>query len=112
MHLRTVVGIVELTVAYGLDPAIRRWGCPIRQHWGLSAHQQLSPALQDRLAFTVTATGSYEQAAAVAAKWNCPADDATLRAGPTARRARRGADAAAAGQRATRGRSRPAPPAP
>jgi hypothetical protein len=80
MHLRTVVGIVELTVAYGLDPAIRRWGCPIRQHWGLSAHQQLSPALQDRLAFTVTATGSYEQAAAVAAKWNCPADDATLHA--------------------------------
>ncbi len=80
MHLRTVVGVVELCVWHGRDPATRRWACPIRQQWGLSAHQQLSPGLQDRLAFTVTATGSYEQAAAVAAKWNAPSDDATLHA--------------------------------
>jgi len=80
MRLRTVVGVVELSVAYGLDPQTRHWGCPIRQHWALLPHQQLSPALQERLAFTVTATGSYEQAAAVATKWNCPADDATLHA--------------------------------
>ena len=78
MHLRTVVGVVELSVWYGRDPATPHWGCPIRQHWGLSAHQQLSPALQDRFAFTVTATGSYEQAAAVATNWDCPADDTTL----------------------------------
>lgn len=80
MHLRTVVGVVELQVWYGYDPATQRWGCPIRQHWGLSAHQQLSPGLQERLAFTVTATGTYTQAAAVAAKWGCLTDDATLHA--------------------------------
>jgi hypothetical protein len=80
MRLRTVVGVVELRVWHGLDPAARRWGCPLRQHWGLRAHQQLSPGLQDRLAFTVTATGTFEQAAAVAAKWGSPVSDATLHA--------------------------------
>lgn len=38
----------------------------------------MSPALEDKLAFTVTATVSYEGAAAVAGKWNCPVDDSTL----------------------------------
>ena len=80
MHLRTAVGVVELRVWYGLNPATRHWGCPTRQHWGLSAHQQFSPGLQDRLAFTATATGSYERAAAVAAKWGCPSDDTTIHA--------------------------------
>ncbi len=80
MHLRTTVGLVELTVWYGLDPATRHWGCPIRQQWQLTAHQQLSPGFQHRLAFTVTATGTYEQAAAVAAQWGGPMDDATLHA--------------------------------
>jgi hypothetical protein len=36
--------------------------------------------LQERLAFTATATGSYEQAAAVAARWGCPVDDSTIHA--------------------------------
>ena len=81
MHLHTNVGRVELTVSYGYDPGTGHWGCPLRQRWGLTAHQQRSPALEDRLAFTVTATGTYEQAAAVARKWGCPvADDATLHA--------------------------------
>lgn len=38
----------------------------------------MSPVLEDRLAFTVTATGSYEEAAAVAQKWGCGVDDSTL----------------------------------
>ncbi len=58
MALRTVVGIVELDVLHGQDPTDARWGCPIREHWGLSAHQQLSLALEDKLAFTITATAS------------------------------------------------------
>jgi hypothetical protein len=29
MRLRTVVGIVELRVWYGLDPAKRHWGCEV-----------------------------------------------------------------------------------
>ena len=80
MHLRTAGGSVELRVYHGRDPSLGRWGGPIRQQWGLSAHQQLSPGLQERLAFTVTATGTYAQAAAVAAKWGCPIDEATLKA--------------------------------
>jgi hypothetical protein len=78
MHLRTVVGVVELSVWYGYDPLVRHWGCPVRQQWGLSVHQQFSPGLQERLAFTITATGTYEQAAAVAGRWGCPTDAATL----------------------------------
>jgi hypothetical protein len=80
MRLRTSVGVVELRVWHGIDPGRHQWVCPIRQRWGLSPHQQSSPTLQDKLAFTVTATGSYVQAAAVAAKWGCPTDDATLHA--------------------------------
>jgi len=38
----------------------------------------MSPLLEDKLAFTVTATGSYAEAAAVAQKWGCEADDSTV----------------------------------
>jgi hypothetical protein len=65
---------------YGLDPGTGRWGCPMRQRWGLGPHQEMSPGLEDKLAFTVTATGSYEAAAALAQKWHCEVDDSTLHA--------------------------------
>jgi len=80
MHLRTSVGAVVLTVWHGTDPATGRWGCPIRQRWGLTPHQQCSPALEEKLAFTVTATGTFAQAAAVATKWGCPTAAATVHA--------------------------------
>ena len=80
MHLRSSVGVIELTVWLGQDPSDRHWGCPIREHWGLTAHQQLSPALQEKLAFTATATGSYAEAAVLAAKWGSPVEDSTVRA--------------------------------
>jgi hypothetical protein len=38
----------------------------------------MSPALEDKLAFTLTATGSYAEAAAVAQKWGCEVEDSTL----------------------------------
>jgi len=80
MGLSTAVGIIKLKIWYGLDPGSGRWGNPMRQRWGLSPHQELSPALEDKLAFTVTATGSYEEAALVAQKWHCRVDDSTLHA--------------------------------
>lgn len=80
MQLRTAAGLVELQILHGQDPADRHWGCPVREHWGLSCHQQLSLGLEDKLAFTVTATASYEEAAAVADKWGVPVDDSTLHA--------------------------------
>jgi hypothetical protein len=44
----------------------------------MGAHQKITPALQDRLCFTVTLTGSYNSAAAVAGKWGCGVDDSTV----------------------------------
>ena len=41
-------------------------------------HQQLTPAARRRLAFTVTATSTYADAAAVATEWGLPVEDATL----------------------------------
>jgi hypothetical protein len=70
MHLDTGVGTVELEVWHGQDRSDGHWGCPIRERWGLRPHQKMSPWLEEKLAFTATATGSYEDAAALAAKWS------------------------------------------
>ncbi len=80
MQLRTAFGAVSLAVWRGENPADGRWGCPIRQWWGLSPHQQLSPALEDKLAYFATVTGSYEAAARLAAKVGCPVEDSTIQA--------------------------------
>jgi len=69
MQLQTEAGVVKLEVPYGQDATDRHWGCPIRECWGLTTQQQLSLALEDKLAFTITATASYEEAAALAQKW-------------------------------------------
>lgn len=79
MHLRTAFGPVALAVWHGQNPADGRWGCPIRESWGLSPHQQLSPALEDKLAYFATVTGSYEAAAKLSAKVGCPVEDSTIR---------------------------------
>jgi hypothetical protein len=80
MRLRTAFGPVTLSVWHGKDPADGRWGAPIRQHWGLSAHQQLSPALEDKLAYFGTVTGSYAAAAKLAAKVGIGVEDSTIQA--------------------------------
>ena len=80
MGLRTVVGQVELRVWQGQDPQDEHWGCPIREKWGLTPHQQMSAALEDRLGFTATLAGSYEQAALLANKWGCEVDDSVIHA--------------------------------
>ena len=46
----------------------------------MSAHQQMSPALEQKLAFTATLVGSYEAAAQEAANWGCPVDDSVVHA--------------------------------
>ena len=80
MSLRTVVGVVKVVVWQGKDPTDQHWGCPIRERWGLRAHQQMSPALEEKAAFTVTMVGSYEAAAQVAGKWGCPVDASVIHA--------------------------------
>lgn len=80
MHLRTALGEVALRVWHGKDPGDGHWGCPMRERWGLKAHQRLSPALEDKLGYFATVTGSYEAGAKLAAKVGCPVEDSTLRA--------------------------------
>ena len=78
MELRTVVGVVKLQTSYGQDRSDGHWGNPMRERWGLSVHQALSPTLEDKLAFTVTATQSYQAAAEVSCKWGSPVSDSTV----------------------------------
>ncbi len=80
MQLRTAFGRVTLRVWRGKDPADGHWGCPMREGWGLRAHQQLSPALEDKLAYFATVASSYEGAARLAAKLGYPVEDTTVRA--------------------------------
>ena len=79
-HLDTGAGAVEVRAWHGQDPAEGRWGCPLRERWGLAAHQQLSPGWQQQLAFTLAVTTSYEGAAALLRQLGHRADDATLHA--------------------------------
>ena len=80
LTLRSEFGEVKLVVDYGQHPENSKWLCPIQQHWGLRAHQKITPGFAEKLCFTVTATGSYEEAAQVASKWAPSIDDATLHA--------------------------------
>ncbi|MCX7011371.1 MAG: UPF0236 family protein [Candidatus Sumerlaeota bacterium] len=78
MTLTTVVGEVAISAAYGQDRRTRQWLSPIRELWGLWPHQAMSPALEEKVCYTAAMTFSYEHAAAVAAKWGSPVDDAAI----------------------------------
>jgi hypothetical protein len=69
---------VQVETDYGQEAGGGRWLCPQREVWRIGAHQKLTTVLQDRLCFTVTATGAYGSAAELAGKWGCPLDDSTL----------------------------------
>jgi hypothetical protein len=79
-RLRTGAGNVEIKAWYGQDPQDRHWGCPLREQWKLAPRQQMSPGWKDTLAFTITATTSYEGAAVLLNKLGHSADDSTLHA--------------------------------
>lgn len=78
IRIRSTAGELSVRAPYGRDRASGRWICPLRMRWGLDANRTMSPALEEKLCFTATMTLSYERAAAVAAKWGSPADDATI----------------------------------
>jgi hypothetical protein len=63
---------------YGQDPVSKQWFCPMRERWGLHAHQAMTPVLEEKLCFTAVKTGSFEAAAEVAGKWGTQTDDATV----------------------------------
>jgi len=80
LTLQSSVGRVQVETDYGQGAKGGTWISPQREVWGIGAHQKMTPALQDRLCFTVTMTGSYGSAAAVAGKWGSAVDDSTLHA--------------------------------
>jgi len=80
LRLRSELGEVKLVVDYGQDPLTDQWGCPLLRVWELSPHQKITPGFAEKLCFTVTATGSYEEAAQVASRWAQSIDDSTLHA--------------------------------
>lgn len=78
IRLRTTVGLVSIEAAYGQDPSSGHWLSPMRQRWGLTARQEMSPELEDRLCYTAAMAGSFEAAAQLAAKWGVSVEDATI----------------------------------
>jgi hypothetical protein len=78
MVLATTVGPVQIETVYGQDPDSGQWLNPMREVWGLSAQQTMSPVLEERLCFTATLSGSFEKASLLAGKWGSPVDDATI----------------------------------
>ncbi len=78
VSLRSELGEVKLTVKHGRDRKTHQWLCPLLRHWGMEPHQKITPAWAEKLCFTVTATGSYEEAAQVASKWGEAVDDSAL----------------------------------
>jgi hypothetical protein len=69
LRLQSELGQIQVVVDYGLDPVNGQWGCPLQQYWGMGPHQKITPGYCDKLCFTATATGSYEEAALVAGRW-------------------------------------------
>jgi len=69
LRLQSELGEIKLVVDYGQDPRSGQWGCALARHWGLAPHQKITPGFADKLCFTATATGSYEEAAQVASRW-------------------------------------------
>ena len=78
MQLRTVVGAVELWVWHGQEPEEKRWSIPIREWWGLAPHQRMSPAMEEKLAFTATLAGAYADAALLANKRGSEVDHSVI----------------------------------
>ena len=78
--LRGLCGEIKLTLRYGRDPRDQRWCCPLLEAWGVRAHQEFTPAVRRRLAFTLSASGTYAQAAELATEWGVAVDDSTLHA--------------------------------
>lgn len=80
LTLRSEFGDVKLVVDYGQHPDTGQWYCPVKGAWQLAPHQKITPGYAEKLCFTATATGSYEEAAQVASQWSQNIDDSTVHA--------------------------------
>lgn len=80
LKLMACAGTIVLNTWRGYSSALKRWVNPARERWGLKPKQRISPELQSRLGFTATVAGSYQKAAATAARWGTPMSDNTVHA--------------------------------
>lgn len=78
--MRGLHGAVALTLSWGRDPRDQRWCCPLLEAWGVRPHQEFTPTARRRLGFTVSASGTYAEAAELATEWGLPVDASTLHA--------------------------------
>ena len=78
MELDTVSGKVQLQARHGRQAQDKKWICPARVAWGLKPYERKTPELQARLAYTVTAVGSYAEAETMAATWGTPVSDGCI----------------------------------
>lgn len=79
LTLRSELGGISLEVDYGLDRQTGHWVNAAQRAWGLRPHQKITPGFAQKLCFTVTATGTYEEAAQVVSRWTgTKMDDSTL----------------------------------
>jgi Uncharacterised protein family (UPF0236) len=69
LPLKTTLGELSLRAHYGFDRASKRWMFAVKELWGLKAHQELSPHLEQLLSYTATECGSYKKAQEVARSW-------------------------------------------
>lgn len=79
MELRTVSGVVKLTLWYGWSSCLKKWVAPLREAWGLKPYQRTSPELESRLCFTATTVSSYEAAAETSCRWGTAVSDDLIR---------------------------------
>jgi len=69
LPLITSLGQLNIRARYGFDRAARRWTFAVRDLWGLAARQEISPELEQQLAYTATECGSYKKAETMARSW-------------------------------------------
>lgn len=69
LPLETTLGRVTIRAHYGYDPQSQRWMFPVKELWGLRAHQEVSPYLEQLVSYTATECGSYQKAQQMAASW-------------------------------------------
>jgi len=78
LTLDSVSGKITLRVRHGQTDQQKRWICPARVAWGLKPYERKTPELQARLAYTVTAVGSYADAENLATRWGTPVSDGAV----------------------------------
>jgi hypothetical protein len=79
LTLTTTLGSITLVALKGYNPKRKAWVVPIRDAWGLTKHQRMTPALQRRIVCTAVETGSYEKAARLSGEWDVDTSDDAIR---------------------------------